>query len=114
MSLNTGIDQAIYVKQVLEELLAKPEDTIPLRAMVDNQDCHSLAHANVAGRERRLRAEVSRIREALRRGHVPELILVKGPKQLVNVMTKRTADPTELLRIFQTGERYTVEDLEKE
>ena len=62
MSLNTGIDQAIYVKQVMEELLAKPEDSIPLRAMVDNQDCHSIAHANEAAKERRLRSEVSRIR----------------------------------------------------
>ena len=33
MSLNTGIDQAIYVKQVLEELLGRPEDSIPLRAL---------------------------------------------------------------------------------
>ena len=113
MSLNTGIDQAIYVKQVMEELLGKPEDSIPLRAMVDNQDCHAIAHANVAAKERRLRAEFSRIRKALRRGNISELILVKGPKQLANAMTKRTADPTELLRIFQTGERYTKEDSEK-
>ena len=114
MSLNTGIDQAIYVKQVMEELLAKPEDTIPLRAMVDNQDCHSIAHANCAAKERRLRAEVSRIKEALRRGQISELVLVKGPKQLANAMTKRTADPTELLRIFQTGERHYEENEKKQ
>ena len=112
MALNTGIDQAIFVKQVMEELLALPEDSIPLKAMVDNQDCHAIAHANVAAKERRLRAEVGRIKEALRRGNVSELVLVKGPKQLANAMTKRTADATELLRIFQTGERYEEENLE--
>ena len=42
MALNTGVDQAIYVKQVLEELLGSPEDSIPLRAAVDNQDCHAI------------------------------------------------------------------------
>ena len=42
------------MKQVIEELLGKPEDSIPLRAMVDNQDCYSIAHANVAAKERRL------------------------------------------------------------
>ena len=60
-----------------------------------------------------MRAEVSRIREALRRGHISELVLVKGPKQLANAMTKRTADSTELLRIFQTGERHAVDNVKK-
>ena len=55
MALNTGVDQAIYVKQVLEELLGRPEDSIPLRAAVDNQDCHAIVHANVAAKERRQR-----------------------------------------------------------
>ena len=104
MALNTGMDQAIYVKQVLEELLGRPEDSIPLRAVVDNQDCHAIVHANVAAKERRLRAEVSRIKEALRRGNISEIILVKGPKQLANAMTKRTADPLEILQILQSGE----------
>ena len=69
------MDQALHVKQVLEELLGKPEDSIPLRAAVDNQDCHAIVHANVAAKERRLRAEVSRIKEAQRRGNISEIIL---------------------------------------
>ena len=76
-------------------------DSIPLRAAVDNQDCHAIVHAT---KERRLRAEVSRIREALRRGNISEIILVKGPKQLANAMTKRTADPSEIMQILQTRE----------
>ena len=104
MAFNTGVDQAIYVKQVLEELLGRREDSIPLRAAVDNQDCHAIVHANVAAKERRLREEVSRIKEALRRANISEIILVKGPKQLANAMTKRIADPSEILQILQTGE----------
>ena len=113
MALNTGVDQAIYVKQVLEELLGRPEDSIPLRPAVDNQDCQAMVHANVAAKERRLRAEVSRIREALRRGNISEIILVKGPKQLANALTKRTADPSEILQILQTGELQDEESLKK-
>ena len=56
---------------------------------------------------------MSRIKEALRRGNISEIILVKGPKQLANAMTKRTADPTEILQILQTGELLDEESRRK-
>ena len=69
-----------------------PEDSIPLKAMVDNQDCHAIAHAYVAAKERRLRAEVGRIKEALRRGNVSELVSKPHEHSRFNRATENLSD----------------------
>ena len=60
-------------------------------------------HADVDPKERRLRAEVARIRDSLNDGDIEKILLVKGDSQIADCMTKANAKCDDILQIFQNG-----------
>ena len=103
LSLIVAIDNAIYLRQTLEELFSL-DTKVPVVVELDNSDVHQTIHANVAPKERRLRAEVARIRDSLNDGDIKEIVLVKGENQIADCMTKANAKSDDILQIFQSGE----------
>ena len=102
LSMIVAVDQAIYLRQTLEELF-NLKTKIPVVVELDNSDCYQTVHANVAAKERRIRAEVARIRDSLIDRDIKEIILVKGGDQISDCLTKANASSDNLLQIFQTG-----------
>ena len=102
LSMIVAVDQAIYLKQTLQELFPMKTE-IPVVVELDNSDCYQMVHANVAAKERRIRAEVARIKDSLNDGNIKEIVLVKGADQISNCLTKANANSDDLLQIFQTG-----------
>ena len=103
LSLIVATDNAIYLKQTLEELFSL-DTKVPIVVELDNSDVHQAIHANVAPKERRLRAEVARIRDSLNDGDIEEIVLVKGDNHIADCMTKANAKSDDILQIFQTGQ----------
>ena len=102
LSMNCAIDQAVYLRETLEEI-SGIRDKLPVTVQLDNNDCYQAVHANVAARERRLRGEIARVRDNLILGDISNIVLVSGKEQLANGLTKATASNYEVLEIFQTG-----------
>ena len=104
-SLVEGMGQAVYVKQVIEEMCGLTENTIPVHALTDHKGAYEAVHSTVAVEDRRLRSEVARVKDYIIRGEVNSLSWVSGKKMLADSLTKRTASTYNLLRVLQTGER---------
>jgi hypothetical protein len=105
LSLVEGMGQAVYVKQVIEEMCGMPENTIPVHALIDHKGAYEAIHSTVAVEDRRLRSEVARAKDYLIRGEINTLSWVSGKKMLADSLTKRTASSYNLLRVLQTGKR---------
>ena len=102
LSMIVAVDNAIYLRQTLEELF-NLDTKVPVVVELDNNDVHQTIHANVAPKERRLRLEVARIHDSLNDGDIKEIVLVKGDSQIADCMTKANAKSDDILQIFQTG-----------
>ena len=105
LSLVEGMGQAVYVKQVIEEICGMPENTIPVHAFIDHKGAYEAIHSTVAVEDRRLRSEMARAKDYLIRGEINTLSWVSGKKMLADSLTKRTASSYNLLRVLQTGKR---------
>ena len=105
LSLVEGMGQAVYVKQVIEEICGMPENTIPVHALIDHKGAYEAIHSTVAVEDRRLRSEMARAKDYLIRGEINTLSWVSGKKMLADSLTKRTASSYNLLRVLQTGKR---------
>ena len=69
LSLVEGMGQAVYVKQVIEEMCGLPENTIPVHALIDHNGAYEAIHSTAAVEDRRLRAKVARAKDYLIRGN---------------------------------------------
>ena len=70
LSLVEGMGQAVYFKQVIEEVCGLPENTIPVHALTDHKGAHQAIHSTVAVEDRQLRAKMARTKDFLIRGEV--------------------------------------------
>ena len=105
LTLSGGVDQAIYVREVLEELLGLEDKQMKVKMVVDSRDTYDTVHSTVAADSRRLRSEVSRIKENLNIGEITSLSWRPGKEMLADCLTKRTASSAHLLEVFQTGRK---------
>ena len=105
LTLSGGVDQAIYVREVLEELLGLGDKQMKVRVIVDSKDTHDTIHSTLAADNRRLRSEVSRIKENLHMREITSLSWKPGREMLADCLTKRTASGADLLEVFQTGRK---------
>ena len=90
-----AIDTAIYIKNLLKELLQTDVD-IPVYCLTDNYSLFQTAHATTSIGERRLRIELAIIREAVKNGDII-LKWVSSKDQYADCLTKRGADSQKLL-----------------
>jgi hypothetical protein len=102
LTLSGGVDQAIYVREVLEELLGLGDKQMKVKVIVDSRDTYDTVHSTVASDNRRLR---SRIKENLNVGEITSLSWKPGREMLADCLTKRTASGADLLEVFQTGRK---------
>ena len=61
LTLSSGVDQAIYIREVLEELLGLDERQMKVKVVVDSRDTYDTIHSTVASDNRRLRSEIARL-----------------------------------------------------
>ena len=105
LTLSQGVDQAIYVRQVLEELLGLGDKQMKVKVIVDSKDTQDTIHSTLAADNRRLRSEVSRIKENLHMREITSLSWKPGREMMADCLTKRTASGADLLEVFQTGKK---------
>ena len=106
LSLCDGLDNAIYLRDLIEEILNVSPHTIKIHARVDNQSTVDALNSTTAVHEKRLRREIGSMKQMCERGIVKSIDWVPGSEQLADVLTKRGVNGCELLQIIQSG-RFT-------
>ena len=100
MSLNEGLNDACYIRDLLVELTGQK---IQIEATIDNKNAYGAITSNTAPSCKKTRSEAARVREAVLEGEVKRIKLTSGKSQLADVLTKRKTDPKNLLDTVQTG-----------
>jgi len=100
-----AIDNGVFLTSLFSELMtgdANPEK-IPIVCLMD---CHSLFDAlksTMQVSEKRLRLEISNIRELIQLGQIESVKWIDTTCQLADCLTKKGASCVHLLRVLQEG-----------
>ena len=107
LSLKDGLNDAIYSRQVLEEILGLKTKSIPIRALVDNKGTVEAVHSTTNVADKKLRRDVATIKQMMNEGEVASIKWCSGKEQIADCMTKRGAAPWSLMEVFKTGKRWS-------
>lgn len=99
LAFTDGADSAICLSKMLQEFLPQ---TIPIVCYTDSRSLFESAGSTKAVADRRLRVEISAIREMVQRNEVT-IKWIDGKQQISDVLTKKGASPFSLMDISQSG-----------
>ena len=108
MSLKDGLHEAVYVRQVIEEIFGMKDKSIEIHGIVDNRGTVDAVHSTTSVKDKKLRRDVAGIKEMMNEGEVTRVTWCAGKEQLADCMTKRGAAAWGLMQVFRTGRRYEV------
>ena len=107
LSLLEGPKEAVYLREVLEEIFDLKEKTIPVEALVDNKGTRDAVHSTASVSDRRLRRDVGIIKQMLNTKKITTISWCSGKDQPADGMTNRTAPCFELVDVFQNGRSFS-------
>ena len=96
IALVEALNNAIYIKHMIMEILRKTSNQIPVTCITDNYSLYQTAHSTTSVGDRRLRIELAIIREAIAEKEV-NLSWVKSQDQLADCFTKKGSDTHKLI-----------------
>lgn len=105
MSLSQGLEEAIYNRNVITELLRAPKNSISITGITD----HEGLQGNVCNAlkpkvdDLRLRQEIAIIREYLHFGEIDQVKLCATARQLADCLTKKGAAGHDLIKVLEEG-----------
>ena len=92
LSLSEGCDVAMYIYNLVSELLFHDERQLNIIAYTDNQSLYDAAHTLKQTLEKRLLVDVSAIREMVD-GNEIKILWIEKTKQIRDILTKAGASP---------------------
>ena len=91
-----GMESAVLLSKVLSEIIHNDVKTIPIEALTDCYSLFEAAQSTTSIQDRRLRIELSILREGLSRDEF-KLKWVKTGSQMADCLTKKGSDPRSLV-----------------
>ena len=104
LAANAVLDEMVYIKFVLRELLGDVVDNIPLHLVTDSKNLHDAVLSSTLVENPRLRTDIAKVKESLKEKELQDFSLVKGKEMIADVLTKKGAPGTLLMNILRTGE----------
>ena len=105
IALVEGFESAFLVSNVLSEILYKGQKSIPIETITDCYSLFEAAKSETSITDKRLRIELSIIRESLSRNEF-KLKWVKTGSQIADCLTKRDSDPRTLVSRITSKDVY--------
>lgn len=100
LALTDGCDTAYFIANLISSII--PTRKIPIHVFTDNQSLHDTINTTKPTLDRRLRVEISALREMCDKGEITINWLSKH-HQLSDVLTKKGASSSSLLKVLQKG-----------
>ena len=105
LSLLSGLKEAIYLREVIEEIFNLKDKEIPVKAIVDNKSTVEAIHSTAPVEDKKLRRDVARIKQMMNLKEIRSVSWCPGKEQLADCMTKRTASSFNLMQVLKSGRR---------
>lgn len=105
MSMQVGIEEATFMREVFEELLGKKKRSMRLNVLTDSKSLVEAIHGYKPISNKRLRMNMEIIKQALQEKEVDDVSWVPTKEMIADVLTKKGVNPVHLIRILQTGQR---------
>ena len=93
--MKDALDAGFLIKSLLSELLYEDKKEIPLEAITDSQALHESAYSTKSMQDRRLRIDLSIIREYILNDKCA-ITWVPSGEQLADVLTKEGVDESKI------------------
>ena len=103
MALLAGLDEALYLKTILLQVLSLQAKSLPIIAYIDHQGLWESLRSTKLVEDRRLRVEIAGIKQSLQREEVKDVRLCSSAEQLADCLTKKGVDGRKLLSVLQRG-----------
>ncbi len=103
LSLQEGLEDVLYLRSLLLEILGM-HIRLPIIAYTDNRGVIDARNLTGLVSDKRLRLDVSAIKEAREKMEISDVKWCPGSSQLANCMTKRGVGGKVLLSALQTGQ----------
>ena len=103
LSLVSGLENGIYLRMLLSELIGKKPEKMQCKAIIDNKSCVEALRSSSQVEDKRLRIEIGSVKEMIKDRIVDEVTWVDGSEQLADVLTKRGSSGLELQEVIQKG-----------
>ena len=104
LSLSEGLDNAYYVASLYNEILYNGnENLFPNEAYIDNKSLFNSLQSTKMVSERRLRLDISAIKEMLSSNEIVKIDWLPTEKQLSNSLTKQGANTCDLISCMRNG-----------
>ena len=102
LSLYSGLDAAIAIKMMLEEI-TNGKVSLPVLALTDNRSSRDAIYSESEVAERMLRADIAMIKDMVEEGKVQEIKWIEGKSMLADILTKRNVNKIPILEVLETG-----------
>ena len=105
LSLVEGIDIAIYLREIICELLKVDKDSLKINAYTD----HEGLRTNISNildpkvLDKRSKIDIAYIRQLIQSGMINEIVWCSTSSQLADCLTKQGASGIKLLSVLETG-----------
>ncbi len=103
MALLDAMDESLYQKEILCQILSLSKNDLPIVGVVDHQGLWEAVRSTKLVEDRRLRIELAGVKESLQRGEIMEIRLCTSGEMLADCLTKKNADGRKLLAVLQSG-----------
>ena len=103
LSLQEGLENGMFLRSHVEEMLGMKTGSIPITAFTDNKSVVQAVHSTSLVDDKRLRIDIGAIRESLKRGEIHAVKWCPGEMQMADCMTKKGAAGYKLLKLIQMG-----------
>ena len=102
LSANEALDDAVYLKSFLMEMFGEMASAIPIKLTTDSKNLHNAVISSTLAENPRMRVDISKLKESLKKEELKEFTHVCGKKMLANVLTKKGAPGFALMEILRT------------
>jgi len=106
LAMSEGVDVGIYLAAMYTELNcgAPKSENVPLVCITDNRSLCDAVRSNKSVTEKRLRLEISNIKDMLSTGQIKEIKWAESEKQLADCLTKKGASPYHMMSVLEKGQ----------
>ena len=105
LSLSDALDEALFIRIMLCQMLGVHNETIPIIAYTDHEglraNISNVLHPKVC--DKRLKLEIANIRQSIFNGEVRDIVWCDSRQQLADCLTKRGANGMKLMKVLQSG-----------
>ena len=103
LSVNDTLDELVYVKEVLKELLGESAANIPIELFTDSRNLYQSVMSTSLVDNPRLRTEVAKLQESLKAGEISKFWQIPGHDMIADCLTKKGASAEKLLNILRSS-----------